>query len=152
MINKDDCPTVPPLYTWDSGTAENNGTLVGTTAGQASLKALALAFLTVPEKRDIVGQDAGQVKKSVPAISAHLGQQTELEQPDPRSIDHALSLMVDCPDHKRKLHCWYCGQCDKTRTCSAWRTHFHKVKRLTGAGKPYSLLILEDAGLTEVVQ
>lgn len=60
------CPTVPPLYRWDSGTKSNSGTSLGTNAGQVSLKALALAVLAVPSRRDKVGQEAGQSEKSCP--------------------------------------------------------------------------------------
>lgn len=74
------------------------------------------------------------------------------EQPDPRTIEYALSLLVDCPRGRGKLHCWHYAQCVHTRICSAWSVHFHKVKEFVGRGKPYSLLVLEDEGLTEVRQ
>lgn len=74
------------------------------------------------------------------------------DQPDPRTIEYALSLLVDCPRGRGKLHCWHYAQCVHTRICSAWSVHFHKVKEFVGRGKPYSLLVLEDEGLTEVRQ
>ena len=66
------------------------------------------------------------------------------EQPDPRTIEYALSLLVDCPGHGRKLHCWHCSRCGYAPRCNAWRGHSGKVKEFAGRGKPLSLLLLED--------
>ena len=66
------------------------------------------------------------------------------EQPDPRTIEYALSLLVDCPRGRGKLHCWHCSRCGYAPKCDAWRKHYGKVKEFAGRGKPYSLLLLED--------
>jgi len=69
------CPTVPPIYTWDSGTAKESGTARGTTRGTQSLKALAQAILTVPTDRDRAGQKSGQGEKAVPQVDKPVGQE-----------------------------------------------------------------------------
>ena len=66
MNSEQACPTVPPLYTWDSGTRNFRGTNGGTSVGQGSLKALAQAVLRCPTSLGQAGQDVGQAIKSCP--------------------------------------------------------------------------------------
>ena len=68
----------------------------------------------------------------------------EPEQPDPRAVEYARSLLVVCPGHGRKLHCWHCSRCGYAPKCDAWRKHYGKVKEFAGRGKPLSLLLLEE--------
>ena len=72
------------------------------------------------------------------------GQHDTSEQPDPRTIEYARSLLVACPGKGRKLHCWHCSRCGYAPRCNAWRRHYRQVKEFEGRGKPYSLLLLED--------
>ena len=71
-----ECPTVPPLYTWDSGTVPNKRDSHWDSRGTVSLKSLALAILSVPLERGKVGQSAGQSKNIVPQAGGRLGQKT----------------------------------------------------------------------------
>lgn len=97
------CPTVPPIYTWDSGTAKESGTARGTTRGTQSLKALAQAILTVPPDRDRVGQKAGQGGKAVPQVNKPAGQnffqkeKVSLEKYDPAARPLPGWCQADCP-------------------------------------------------------
>ena len=63
---------------------------------------------------------------------------------DSRNLEYARSLLVDCPGHGRKLHCWHCSRCGYAPRCNAWRGLSRQVREFSGRGKPLSLLILED--------
>ena len=150
MSSKYPCPTVPPLYTWDSGTKDLSGTDCGTTAGQGSIKALAQAFLAVPLKRDKVGQEAGQGEKSCPTKDTALGQ--TFSPPDPAALAHARRMLVSCPVQGRSLHCWYCSRCSEAGKCPAWRSRRADVEFFRKSEKPYSLYLVEEMESGEVLQ
>ncbi len=164
MSSENACPTVPPLYTWDSGTKEKRGTVSGTRAGQVSLKALARAFWLVPPERDKTGQEAGQSKNLVSRPGNPVGQKTahnspqceeklslEKYDPTPEQIAHARRMLVDCPATRGKRHCWHCSRCGDARKCSAWRARAAYVESFRQSEKPYSLFLVES-GAVEVIQ
>ena len=158
MDSKKACPTVPPLYTWDSGTKGKGGTPLGTTDGTNSLKALALAVLAVPPERDKVGQEVGQGKNLVPEATKVVGQKTgafsfgeenlslEKYAPTPAMITHARAMLVTCPARGGRIHCWHCASCSRMRRCLAWsgvRGVVEGYRRL-GLPKPYSAYLAEN--------
>lgn len=159
------CPTVPPLYTWDSGTKENAGTNLGTRAGQASLKALAQAILTVPLERDKMGQEVGQGQNSVPRAKEPVGQKIahssplgeeilslEKYDPTPAQLAYARRMLVDCSTTGGKLHCWHCSRCSKAQVCTAWHSRRADVEFFRQSEEPYSLYLVEEPGAVGVLQ
>lgn len=127
------CPTVPPLYTWDSGTKSNSGTGLGTRAGQASLKALALAVLAVPPERDKAGQEAGQSEKSCPTEFGPVGQ----ESPPVPPLKEEENLSLEKYDSDRQLKPGACrkrltspGQAGALdwETLAAWKDEFPHLR------------------------
>ena len=167
MSNENVCPTVPPLYTWDTGTkgdVRDNG---WDKPGTKSLKALAQAFLSVPPERDKAGQRVGQTQKSCPTGEAVVGQKKtadfppkeeklsleKYDTPTPEQVAYARRLMVDCPMNKWKVHVWYCARCRGANQCTAWRHLRGEVEFFRQSGKPYSLHLAETLNTeTEVAQ
>ena len=147
MSIKNVCPTVPPLYTWDSGTSHTGRDMSWDKVGTRSLKALVLERFPVPLGWGSWDKMRDNLQNLVPRKALVLGQKKALSHPteiDPRSLDYARSLLVACPGKGRKLHCWHCSRCGYAPRCNAWRRHFRQVKEFEGRGKPYSLLLLED--------
>jgi hypothetical protein len=155
MNNKNVCPTVPPLYTWDSGTSDIERDDSWDKRGTKSLKALALAVLAVPLDRDKVGQDVGQALKSCPKQEAPVGQNSEElpkvhevafhleEEQHAAALAHARRLLVDCPVVGGKRHCWHCSRCPGAATCQAWHERRLDVEFFRQSEKPYSLHLVE---------
>lgn len=106
----------------------------GKTAGrQESIQAVSLSS---PSSHVQYKKCSGKLS----ALASSPGQ-TKIDQ---RTLEYARSLLVDCPGHGRKLHCWHCARCGYAPRCNAWRGHSGKVKEFAGRGKPLSLLLLED--------
>ena len=162
MNSKSVCPTVPPLYTWDSGTRDVERDNSWDKSGTRSLKSLAQAVLAVPAHRDNVGQGAGQSEKSCPTATSPPGTRfvpsdltikgTETTghpaptayTPTSEQITHAERMLVDCPSTPGvKVHCWYCSRCDRVSQCRAWRHLSADVKWFKLSGPPYSLYVAE---------
>lgn len=126
MNSNSECPTVPPLYTWDSGTVRNKRDSRWDSPGTASLKALALAVLSVPLERDKVGQSVGQRKNTVPRAGEGLGQKTagvfphgeeklSLEKYDSASIPASPRRCLECSMWRSTPGgCWWVGRCAVT--------------------------------------
>ena len=163
MSSENVCPTVPPLYTWDSGTKDNMRDNSWDKPGTKSLKALAQAFLSVPSERDKVGQGAGQPQKSCPTDEAVVGQKTaqnspseeevlsleKYDTPTPEQITHANCMLVMCPVQGRNLHCWHCSRCGDTQTCKVWQTRRADVEFFRKSGPPFSLYLVETPGVIQ---
>lgn len=144
MKSKSACPTVPPLYTRDSGTNHKDRDNARDKPGTTSLKALALAALAVPHERDTAGQEAGQAPKSCPMHSQALGTKNSLnssiaDKPTPAQLAYRESILVACPEHKRKLHCWFCAHCHKKDRCREWLHLAHDVEQFEKGWRPESL-------------
>ena len=76
MSSKQSCPTVPPLYTWDSGTRGCERDSKWDKPGTGSLKSLALAVLSVPPERDKRDNVRDKGEKLVPRAQEALGQKS----------------------------------------------------------------------------
>ncbi len=106
----------------------------GKTAGrQESIQAVSLSS---PSSHVQYKKCSGKLS----ALASSPGQ-TKIDQ---RTLEYARSLLVDCPGHGRKLHCWHCARCGYALRCNAWQGHYARVKEFEGRGKPLSLLVLED--------
>ena len=169
MSNENACPTVPPPYTRDSGTRDAVRDNSRDKPGTKSLKALALATLSVPLERGKAGQGAGQASKSCPTHERAVGQKKEVVfspkeeklslekyEPSSPSLEEELSctseqlaemhrLLVRCPVRQCRLHCWNCGvRCPRGTRCTAWHGLRQDVEYFQGVAEPESFRLWES--------
>lgn len=115
-----------------------------------------LQTLSADERRvavELVKENRAAIMEELRRRSRLLANVNIADTPTPAQLDHARSLLVDCPSTGGKLHCWHCTRCAKEMKCMAWR-HIPAAEmrfQRSAAGKTYSLYLVE-AGAVEVLQ